>query len=37
MGNGGLLIPHADYVTEDLMHDGIYKAMEHFGFFAPAT
>ena len=33
MGNGGLLLPHADYVTEDLYHDGVYKAMEHFGFF----
>ncbi len=33
MGNGKKLIPYADYVTADLMQDGIYKAMEHFGFF----
>ena len=33
MGNGEKLIPYADYVTDDLRHDGIYKAMEHFGFF----
>ena len=35
MGNGDKLIPYADYVTADLWHDGIYKAMEHFGFFKP--
>lgn len=33
MGNGDKLIPYADYVTADLWHDGIYQAMEHFGFF----
>ena len=33
MGNGEKLIPYADYVTADLWHDGIYQAMEHFGFF----
>lgn len=33
MGNGDLLKPHADYVTADLWHDGVYQAMEHFGFF----
>ncbi len=33
MGNGEKLIPHADYVTTDLWHDGIWNAMEHFGFF----
>ena len=33
MGNGDLLKPHADYVTDDLWHDGVYKAMAHFGFF----
>ncbi len=32
MGNGKKLIPYADYVTADLRHDGIYLAMEHFGF-----
>ena len=32
MGNGERLIPYADYVTDDIMRDGIYKAMEHFGF-----
>lgn len=34
MGNGGQLIPYADYVTADLWHDGIWQAMAHFGFFA---
>lgn len=33
MGNGEKLIPYADYVTDDLWHDGIYHAMEYFGFF----
>lgn len=33
MGNGKDLIPHADFVTDDIMEDGIYKALEHFGFF----
>ncbi len=33
MGNGEKLIPYADYVTADFREDGIYKAMEHFGFF----
>ena len=33
MGNGDLLKPHADYVTADLWHDGVYQAMDHFGFF----
>lgn len=33
MGNGEMLIPYADHVTADLWHDGIYQAMEHFGFF----
>ncbi len=33
MGNGEMLIPHADYVTDDLWHDGISNAMAHFGFF----
>ena len=32
MGNGEMLIPHADYVTADLWHDGVYQAMAHFGF-----
>ncbi len=36
MGNGEKLIPYADYVTADFREDGIYKAMEHFGFFEPA-
>ena len=35
MGNGDKLIPFADYVTADLWHDGIYQALEHFGFFEP--
>lgn len=35
MGNGDKLIPFADYVTADLWHDGIYQALEHFGFFVP--
>ena len=33
MGNGLPLIPYADHVTDDIMQDGIYNAMEHFGFF----
>lgn len=33
MGNGGMLIPYADYVTDDLYHDGVANAMAHFGFF----
>lgn len=33
MGNGEKLIPYADYVTADLWHDGVYQAMEYFGFF----
>ena len=37
MGNGKMLIPYADYVTADIMQDGIYKAMEHFGFFGENT
>ncbi len=36
MGNGEKLIPYADFVTEDLRHDGIYLAMEKFGFFEQA-
>lgn len=36
MGNGDKLIPYADYVTEDLWHDGVSNAMAHFGFFEPA-
>ncbi len=36
MGNGTMLIPYADYVTADLYHDGVYQAMEHFGFFSAA-
>lgn len=35
MGDGEKLIPHADYVTAKLREDGIYKAMERFGFFKP--
>ena len=33
MGNGIPLIPYADYVTDDIMQDGIYNAMKHLGFF----
>ncbi|MBQ8965774.1 Cof-type HAD-IIB family hydrolase [Ruminococcus sp.] len=33
MGNGHDLIPHAQYVTDDVDNNGIYNAMEHFGFF----
>ncbi len=33
MGNGKVLYPYADYVTDDIHADGLYKAMEHFGFF----
>ncbi|MBR6102962.1 MAG: HAD-IIB family hydrolase [Ruminococcus sp.] len=33
MGNGKMLIPYADYVTDDIMQDGIYNALSHFGFF----
>ena len=33
MGNGKMLIPYADYVTDDIHSGGVYKAMEHFGFF----
>lgn len=33
MGNGERLIPYADYVTDDIMKDGIFNAMRHFGFF----
>ncbi len=33
MGNGEPLIPYADYVTDDILENGIYNAMEHFGFF----
>lgn len=36
MGDGEKLIPHADFVTAKLREDGIYKAMEHFGFFEKA-
>jgi Cof subfamily protein (haloacid dehalogenase superfamily) len=36
MGDGEKLIPHADYVTAKLRENGIYKAMEHFGFFEKA-
>lgn len=35
MGDGEKLIPYADYVTAGLHEDGIYQAMEHFGFFLP--
>ena len=34
MGNGVKLIPHADCVTDDILHDGVYNAMARFGFFA---
>lgn len=37
MGNVKRLIPYADYVTDDIMQDGIYNAMEHFGFFRRET
>ena len=33
MGNGDALKPYADYITDDIDSDGIYNAMEHFGFF----
>lgn len=33
MGNGEMLIPYADYVTDDIMNNGIYNALLHFGFF----
>ncbi len=33
MGNGVKLIPHADHVTDDIHKDGVYKALERFGFF----
>ncbi|MBR1862491.1 MAG: HAD hydrolase family protein [Ruminococcus sp.] len=33
MGNGTMLIPYADYVTDDIHKGGIYSALEHFGFF----
>ncbi|MBQ2265432.1 MAG: HAD family hydrolase [Oscillospiraceae bacterium] len=36
MGDGEKLIPHADFVTAKLREDGIYKAMERFGFFEKA-
>ncbi|MBR4101079.1 MAG: HAD family hydrolase [Oscillospiraceae bacterium] len=36
MGDGEKLIPHADFVTAKLRDDGIYKAMERFGFFDKA-
>lgn len=36
MGDGEKLIPHADFVTAKLREDGIYKAMEKFGFFQRA-
>ncbi len=35
MENGQALIPYADYVTDDILKDGIYNAMEKFGFFEP--
>lgn len=35
MGNGTMLIPYADYVTDDIRKDGIYKALETMGFFEP--
>lgn len=33
MGNGAMLIPYADYVTDDIKQDGIYNALEKMGFF----
>ena len=33
MGNGKMLIPYADHVTDDIYADGIYNALEKFGFF----
>ena len=33
MGNGKDLIPYAQYVTDDVENDGIYNALEHFGFY----
>ena len=36
MGNGIALKPYAQYLTDDIDSDGIYNAMEHFGFFEPA-
>ena len=33
MGNGQDLIPYADYVTDDVTRDGIWKALAHFGLF----
>ena len=33
MGNGEKLKPHADFVTDDITADGVYNAMERFGFF----
>lgn len=33
MGNGAMLIPYADYVTDDIREDGIYNALEKMGFF----
>lgn len=36
MGNGKKLIPYADYVTDDIDSDGVYNAMERFGFFDKA-
>lgn len=33
MGNGRMLIPYADCVTDDIHRDGIYKALETNGFF----
>ena len=36
MGNGKMLIPYADHVTDDIGRDGIYNALRHFGFFGEA-
>ncbi|WP_049962689.1 Cof-type HAD-IIB family hydrolase [Ruminococcus sp. HUN007] len=33
MGNGEKLKQYADYVTDDIMENGIYNAMEKYGFF----
>lgn len=36
MGNGKMLIPYADHVTDDIDRDGIYNALRRFGFFEEA-
>ena len=34
MGNGDeRLKPYADYITEDIGEDGLYRALEHFGLY----